>query len=510
MVVQSSGDVKPRDLKPFRGALPAGKAVLGRVVSVSSRPLATASASGTAPQPALPATQPQKGGSKGKLALKKGGKSKAGKGRASFSDTVMEIYLCGGNTGMDVVLFEVWDEDLRQRLAPVARVGAVVRVKNCQVVAHTDKTRWYTTSRLPVYVKALPQVALEEAADDPAFVAYHPVTPISSLYRLEAKTLVCVAGRVVPPAPVVARVRTAEDTTDVEVAHVMLRALDDVVKITFWRDTAAMATAPEMAVGSLVMINGVAKQFPGQGVEARQQASLRAVARTVVTACPDALRQTLERTPNTDVGARLWSPEVSARRDYTTAPAQWVTLSVLEKLCKAPGVRDIEKVFQVPSVHIELEDEPTYMACSKCFKAWPDTDWTPCTCWPGASAEARVPRWRGKIVMRDGTASLKATCFNAFQLIADIAAGEAGLDPATPEGWQSHEVVAKAMSYVSAVPLTMRVTLAGDAWATSMQATVQLVQKTFSSGNVSHPLKVPLHLTPTEGACPPCELAASS
>ena len=113
--------------------------------------------------------------------------------------------------------------------------------------------------------------------------------------------------------------------------------------------------------------------------------------------------------------------------------------------------------------------------------------------------------------MRDGTAPLQAICFDAAPSIAaDIAAVEAGQGPATPAGWQSDEVVAKAMSYVSAVPLTVLVTLAGDAWASSMQATVQLVQKTFSSGHVSHPLKVPLHLTPTEGACPPCELAASS
>ena len=265
-----------------------------------------------------------------------------------------------------------------------------------------------------------------------------------------------------------------------------------------------------MAVGNLVMLNGVAKQHPGKDMEARRHVALRALPRTAVSACPDPLRQDLESTPDTADGAVSWSPEVHARKDYEAASAEWMTLSVLDALCKAGQVRDIQKVFMVPSVHIELEDDPTYMACSKCYKAWPEETWVPCACWPVASAEARLPRWRGKIVMRDGTASLKATCFHAFQPIADIATVEAGQEAATPAGWQSDEVVAKAMSYVSAVPMTVLVTLAGDSWASSMQATVQLVQKTFSSGHVSHPLKVPLHLTPTEGACPPCELAASS
>ena len=509
MAAQTSGDMLPRALRKA-GPLPPGKAVLGRVLSVITRPLAGAISSGPTSQPALPAAQPHKTGSKGKYPQKKGGKSKAGKGKASSSDTVMEIYLCGGTSGMDVLLLEVWDEAVRERLDAPALSGAVVRVQNCLVVPHSDKTKSFTTSRVPVYLKALPDFVMEEIADVPAFLRYHPVTPIESLVRLEPKTLVCVAGRVVPPAPAVTYVRTGEAEPDVPVAHVMLRAHGDVVKISFWRDTASKTNEAGIAVGNLVMINGVAKQFPGKDMDPRRHVALRAVSRTVVSECPDSLREHLKSTPDTAEGATLWSPEVHVRKDYEAVPSEWMTLSVLDALCKAGQVREILKVFQVPSVHIELEDAPTYMACSKCSKAWAEAAWPPCGCWSAASAEARVPRWRGKIVMRDGTASLKATCFHAFQSIADIAAEEAGQDAATPEGWQSDTVVAKAMSYVCAVPLTVLVTLAGDAWATSMQATVQLVQKTFSDGRVSHPLKVPLHLTPTEGACPPCELSASS
>ena len=121
-----------------------------------------------------------------------------------------------------------------------------------------------------------------------------------------------------------------------------------------------------------------------------------------------------------------------------------------------------------------------------------------------------MPRWRAKVVMRDGTASLRATVFSAFESVAELAGETTGQDHTTPADWQSQEVRTKAMSYISALPLTVRITLNADSWSMTMQATVQVIHKTFSSGLVSHPLKVPLHLTPTEGAWPPVELAASS
>eukprot|EP00974_Lingulodinium_polyedra_P110908 10727007-Lingulodinium_polyedra.AAC.1 len=67
------------------------------------------------------------------------------------------------------------------------------------------------------------------------------------------------------------------------------------------------------------------------------------------------------------------------------------------------------------------------------------------------------------------------------------------------------------MSCVGAVPLTVVVTLSGDVWAASMQAIVQLVQTTYSSGvaqiEAGVPVKVPVHLAPTEGVCPFSELS---
>ena len=174
MAVQTSGDLLPRSLRKI-GPLAPGTGVVGRVLSVSSRNLTGASSSGATTQAALPASQPHKTGSKGKPPLKgKAGKGKAGKGKAPLSDTVLEIYLCGGTSGADVVLLEVWDEEVRRRLEPQKRLGAVVRVKNCLVVPHSDKTKWFTTSRAPVYLKALPDIVMEEIADVPGFLVYPP------------------------------------------------------------------------------------------------------------------------------------------------------------------------------------------------------------------------------------------------------------------------------------------------------------------------------------------------
>ena len=508
MASQSAVDLLPRAIRKA-GALPIGKAVVGRVVAAAPRQLAPAASQSGPSQQQAPSlaqgSQPAPKGGKGK----KSGKGKKGKG--AKSDTVLEIYLCGGESGADVILFEAWDEGDRARLQPLARVGSVVRVEKCLVVPHSEKTKWFTTSRAPVYLKALPETTMQAVDDTQGFPQHHPVTPFPSLLPLPPKTLVFVAGRVVPPVPSIAYVTTAEGEVDVPVAHVMLRAGVEVVRVSFWRDAAPMAMAAPVQVGNLITMSGVAKQHPGKDWDPRRHAGLSAVRRTVIAECPEPLRQKLQATPNHIDGATVLSPENAQRqrKDYSTAKAEWMTLSVLDALCNSGHVRDVEQVFQVPSVLVELDGPPTYMACTKCNKGWADADWPPCSCWPAASDAARQARWLGKIVLKDGTASLKATCFEAFQTIADAASQATGMEAATPSEWQDEATTATAMSYVGAVPMTVLITLAGDAWSKSMQATVQMAQLTYAPGGVSHPLKTSVHLAPTESSCPPCKIAST-
>ena len=505
----------PRTLRKA-GALPAGKAVVGRIVTATTRRLGDASSQlALPPGTAAPifATQGAKGPPREPRVpmVRKGAKGPKGAAKGVASDSVLEVYICGGTSGADVLLFEVWEAAVRERLQPGCRVGAVVRIAQCLVVLHTDKTKWFSTSRAPVYLKASHETTMEEIANVPDFLQYHPLTPIPSLPRLEPKALVCVAGRILLPAPEIAYVTTPEGETNVPVAHLILRAHSDIVKVSFWRDTAQLIEEACVEVGRLVMISFVAKQFPGKDMDPKRHASLRAMKRTSIADCPEPLRQSLESTPAGAEGATMWSPESMQRRDYSTSKAEWMTLSVLESLCSRRQTREIQNVFQVPSVVLDVEGTPTYMACSKCQRAWADEAWPPCQCWPHGQVapEARRPRWRAKLVLRDGTASLKATCFGAFQAVAEIAANGAGVS-AEPEGWQDEAVVARAFAYVGAVPFTVLVTLAGDTWNEGLQATVQLIQETYDAAGVSHPMKTAVQLAPTEGACPPCMLSDTS
>ena len=140
------------------------------------------------------------------------------------------------------------------------------------------------------------------------------------------------------------------------------------------------------------MLSAVAKQVPGKNMDPKTSAGLRAMVRTAAHPCPDALRESLAATPSDADGGYMWSGEGAERKDFSAAKANWVTLSVLEALMMTGHVRDLDRVFQVASVIVELEAAPVYMACSKCNKAWADPGWLPSQCWSKASAEARIPR----------------------------------------------------------------------------------------------------------------------
>ena len=64
---------------------------------------------------------------------------------------------------------------MRNRIQTGAQVGDTVRLSRFLVVGHTDKTRWYTTSRAPVFLKALAETTLERIQDEPAYLAFSPV-----------------------------------------------------------------------------------------------------------------------------------------------------------------------------------------------------------------------------------------------------------------------------------------------------------------------------------------------
>ena len=434
----------------------------------------------------------------------KGKGNKTGGGKGPRSDAVLEVYLCGGRTPADVILLEVWDEGLRARVQSIARVGDTVRVSKVLVVAHNEKTRWFTTSKHPMYLKAVRETAVEQAEAVADHLEHHPVTPIASVSRLPPRMLICTAGRVME-TPEVAYADIPDGETDVPVAHLALRANDDVFRISFWRDTTTLLE--HVAAGSLVFVQCVATQGIRSDLAAGTYAGLRATPRTSVTTCPPSLAAKLQAAPMGPGGARHWSPaSVAEKKDYASASASWMSLSVLHALCAGKQIRNIDEVFQVPSVLLEFGSVLTYPGCSRCKKAWRDEAAPPCGC--GAT---RVQHWRAKVGMRDATGQLQATCFEALAAVVGAYRAISGDTARTrPEDFASEEMASTLAAYVGAIPFTARLTVAGDGWTESMQATVQLLEPTFQPRGLLHPLKAVVRTGPGTGACPPLRLAATS
>ena len=119
MTVVKSPVKLPREIRT-PGRLRA-EAVVGRIVSMEPRPLnQNASSQSAASQGAGTSAS-----SKGNFAKSKGRKGQA---KGPRSDTVLEIYLCGGASPADVLLFEVWEDAMRTRIQASARVGDTVRL----------------------------------------------------------------------------------------------------------------------------------------------------------------------------------------------------------------------------------------------------------------------------------------------------------------------------------------------------------------------------------------------
>ena len=159
-MTEVQGPVKlPRDIRT--AGLLRAEAVVGRILSMEPRPLnQNARSQSAASQGAGTGAS-----SKGTSVTNKG---KRGQAKGARSDTVLEIYLCGGTSTADVLLFEVWEDAMRARIQASAKVGDTVRLSRVLVVAHTDKTRWYTTSRAPVFLKATAETTLDRIQDNPA------------------------------------------------------------------------------------------------------------------------------------------------------------------------------------------------------------------------------------------------------------------------------------------------------------------------------------------------------
>jgi hypothetical protein len=150
---------------------------------------------------------------------------------------VLELHISGGTTAADVIMFEVWDAALRQKLDPIAHVGETICIKNVLVKPHTDKTSPFTTSPLPVYLRAIENTITEKGPERPEseWPRLHPVTDVPDLQHLD-NVLVCIAGRIVGETKLN---DVPSSGSTVPVANTNLRVNDEMIRISGWRDHSA-------------------------------------------------------------------------------------------------------------------------------------------------------------------------------------------------------------------------------------------------------------------------------
>ena len=408
-----------------------------------------------------------------------------------------ELHLCGGTTPADVVMYQAWDATPRQRMQPVAQVGACVRVTLCTVVPHTEKTIPWTTSRMPVFLRATKDSDIVAIEDRPEWPRLHPTTSVDALQYLPAKALVCVAGRVVPPEPKVAHVATDDGGADV--GNASIRNGSDLIRLSFWRESAHQVDS--LSLGQIIYISCIGKHKVSR---AENGVELRSHSLTEITTCPEPLFSEINMaTPQGIDGARIWTPAPTTRRDWEQEDAEWATLSVCEAIC-APAVgRTVPQLYQVPSLLVQFQiGEVVYYGCSQCKKAWALEAVPPCAC-----AAQRTPQWKAKLTLTDSTAQVFATCFDAFGALAHVyAAGDANkqsIDYYT-NGLENQEDL---LLSIAAMPFTARISLEENEWAAKTEMFVRLLSPTFDEATgVKHPLKQLTHFVSGSYPCPPCKL----
>ena len=465
----ASSDLVPSDLKR-PGLL--RQAVSGCIVALRERSLAVRDRSGES------GSASQKG---------------KGKKRSKGPSTVKEFHLNGGNSPASVVLVEIWIPEVQARVGSILQVGQAVRLTRCQIMSHHKDSMKFTTSRLGLYLRAVADTEITQIECAPEWLRYHPTTSVSDLQCLPPQRPVCVAGRLVEPAPAKKTVKV--DGEEIAVANATLRNGDELIRMALWREQASLVNSLEL--GTIYMCSSFVKHVR-QDVEGFE---LRATSMSSITSCPSPLVDKIdESTPSSGTGGRMWTTVPGGRRDWAVEEAHWWTLSVCEQVITPKVARDVDILCQVASVFIECDDGVlTYAGCSKCKKAWRGDDPQPCSCGEAEQTEY----WCGKLTLTDHTGQLKATCFDAFESVAAFHD-----ESATPQLYAKEDSRQELLAAIAAVPFTARIGFDDDAYADRTRAVVRLLAPTFDVNHgVKHPLCLSLTFLSDGASIPPCRLS---
>ena len=431
---------------------------------------------------------------------RKKGKSGGKKGKERSQPSVLELHISGGNTPVDVIMVEAWGPSLCQKFKHVAAQGAFLKFTDCKILAHTPKTTPWTTSRLPWFLRATEETKVELACDDPTVPAHHPLTEIEDLAILPPKSLVCVAGRVIPPEPTV---KLVGKDTPAEVGNAYIHFKCHTICVSAWRDRASKLM--DLKVGSTCFIKA-ALTHPGTTPSGNKRLELRVGMLTDIGPCPDSLdvlvNEVTSKNPETATSLSSWDKRDP--RDWSAENATWFSLSVVEAMYTSSHRRNIDMVCKVPSVFVQPSASSIlYDACIKCKRSWRMGEGPSCTC---ASPEQGL-LWKSALTLTDSTAQVTATCFNALEGLVHHFAGDDD-EKKEPSYYQDAEHVEDLFTALAVVPFTVLLSFANNEYSENIEVIGQLFSPTFHpSMGVRHPMSKLVWIQTPSFGCPPCLLA---
>ena len=440
---------------------------------------------------------------------KAGGKQKGkgtnkGKAKGKEPEVVVEVHISGGQSPANVIKFEAWAKDAT-RLRSQLQDGQMVDVTKCRIMAHTPKTWPWTTSRIPFYLRATPETVVQSAEEVLSIPRYHPLSSIEDLHHLPSKTLVCVAGRVVPPDPTVRKVDKDQQTFEVGNAH--LRAGDHWISLAGYREHAAWVQ--ELTVGDCVMLDRVYTHLE-QTDESGKTVQLRVGILSRTSKCTGMLAEEIaSTTPESLDGANALSKKFTSRTkiQWADEDADWVSLSVVGAVL-APGARrDVSMRCKIPSVFLQLpEPKVTYHGCSVCKKGDGETGTRQCDC----KDAQLVPLLKTRLTLMDSFAQVTATCFDAFQNVIEwYAAGDPGKQGLAY--YEEEDNVEVLRAEIAAVPFTVLLSFEDSDYIDGIELVVRLITPTFdAAAGVHHPMCPVVWVRTSSMGCPPCALQTTS
>ena len=230
----------------------------------------------------------------------------------------------------DVVNVNVFDEHKIQEIEQMKlQDGETIKVSMAPIKAHNEQTKPWTTSRAPCFIQLQRNSTVQRFTDASVtdkWLQYHPVTCLKSMKYVPNGALVCVAGRIVDPAPVKKQV-TAQGQP-AEVTNINLLFNGTVVQLAAWHKQAEEAAA--LQVGELYLFLAVRCNKGNAG-----SIDLRYSPITSVGPCPDQLRESLTDIPTTAENADVLTKLTGkGYRDPAREPSMGTSVSMLAVMVK--------------------------------------------------------------------------------------------------------------------------------------------------------------------------------